>query len=354
MPPRVVRRLIIAPLALALCLTLVALSPAILLATAIADLFLPGSWRTTRLAAFVLAYLALEVVGIVWMLVLWTLSGFGAAMNGERMQNAHYAFMRTWLRSINDIARKLFHLRVKIEDPPTPRKGPILVFSRHAGVGNSLLLVGTLLIGYNRRPRIVMLAKLQWEPLYDIMLNRTPNRFITHDPKHRERYLDTIADLVSGLGDTDAFVLFPEGKDFTPKVRMRAIDRLRAGGFGAHAERAERMTHVLPPRHNGVMAAMRACPEAEIVFVAHTVLEDIGTVKQLWSRIPFEHPIAARYWRVPQSEIAQEQDACIECLFDWWERIDAWIKAHEQAHFRAPDPPPTREPRRSERGGAQR
>ena len=87
------------------------------------------------------------------------------------------------------------------------------------------------------------------------------------------------------------------------------------------------MTHVLPPRHNGVMAAMSACPEAEVVFVAHSVLEDIGTFKELWSRIPFDHPIAARYWRIPHSEIPQDRDACIACLFDWWERIDAWIKA---------------------------
>jgi acyltransferase-like protein len=319
-------------------LALVLLSPVVLAATAVADVILrlrgPGSWRTTRLAAFLLSYVALEVVGIVWMFVLWVASGFGARIRSERMQRAHFAFMRTWLGGINQVARKLFHLRVRIEDPPTPRSGPILVFSRHAGPGNSLLLVGTLLIGYKRRPRIVMLAKLQWEPLYDIMLNRLPNRFIRHDPKRRDLYLETIADLASDLGDDDAFVLFPEGKDFTPKVRMRAIDYLRNKGFGSHADRAEKMTHVLPPRHNGVMAAMRAAPEADIVFVAHSVLEDIGTFKQLWTRIPFDHPIAARYWRITPAEFPDGRDACIAWLFDWWERIDEWIAVHEGQHSR--------------------
>ena len=336
MPPRIVRRLVIAPFALVLCLAIVVLSPLILTATAIADLFLPGSWRTTRLAAFLLSYVALEVVGLVWMFVLWVASGFGATMRGERMQRAHFAFMRTWLDAIHTSAKKLFHLQVKIEDPPAPAPGPILVFSRHAGPGNSLLLVGTLLIGYNRRPRIVMLAKLQWEPLYDVMLNRLPNRFIKHDPKRRELYIETIAELAAGLGKADAFVLFPEGKDFTPKVRRRAIDVLRSKGFGSHADRAEAMTHVLPPRHNGVLAAMGAAPDADVVFVAHAVLEDIGTVKQLWSRIPFDHAIAARYWRVPCSDIPTDRDECIACLFDWWERIDAWIKAHEEEHRPAP------------------
>jgi hypothetical protein len=324
--------LVIAPLALLLCVALVAVSPLVLLAVAIADLFLPGSWRTVRLVAFLFGYVAVEIVGIVWMFVLWIASGFGATMRSERMQRHHFAFMRWWLGTINRIAQKLFHLKVRIEEPPTPRSGPILVFSRHAGPGNSLLLVGTLLVGYRRRPRIVMLAKLQWEPLYDIMLNRTPNRFITHDPKHRERYLETIADLVDDLGDTDAFVLFPEGKDFTPRVRVRAIEYLRTKGFRSHADRAEKMEHVLPPRHNGVLAAMAAAPNAEIVFVAHSVLEDIGTFKQLWSRIPFDRPIAARYWRIPPSEVPRGKDECIAWLFDWWERIDAWIKAHKREH----------------------
>ncbi len=313
------------------------MAPLILGVTLVADIvfFLVRRRRhlpTTRMFAFLLGYVALEVVGIVWMLVLWLASGFGIAVRSPRMVDAHFTFMRTWLAALNKLAQWLFHLRVRIEDRPVPRPGPILVFCRHAGPGNSLLLIGTLLVGYKRRPRIVMLAKLQWEPLYDIMLNRLPNRFITHDPKRRELYLETIADLASGLGDSDAFVLFPEGKDFTPKVRTRAIEYLRTKGFRAHADRAEAMTHVLPPRHNGVMAAMRAAPDADIVFVAHTVLEDIGTFKELWSRIPFDHPIAARYWRIPSSEVPREQEECIANLFDWWERIDAWIHAHETTH----------------------
>src|SRR5438477_8640457 len=111
------------------------------------------------------------------------------------MRRAHYGFMRWWLRQTNHAVRRCFRRSIHIEDPPEPRPGPILVFSRHAGPGNSLLLIGTLAVGYKRRPRIVMLAKLQWEPLYDVMLNRLPNRFIKHDPKRRDLYIDTISDL---------------------------------------------------------------------------------------------------------------------------------------------------------------
>lgn len=317
----------LAPFVLVLSLVLLAAFPVVLPAAAVADLFLPGNHRTVRLVSFAGGYLALEVAGLVAMLMLWLASGFGLAIRSASMQSAHYGFMRWWLRAIDRVARKCFRIRVHIEDRPVPRPGPILVFCRHAGPGNSMLLIGTLLVGYRRRPRIVMLAKLQWEPLYDIMLNRIPNRFIRHDPARREHYLRAIGDLASGLGDTDAFVLFPEGKDFTPRVRIRAIDYLRRKGYRLSAERAEKMTHVLPPRHNGVMAAIQSAQDADVVFVAHSVLEDVGSFKELWSRIPLTRPIVARYWRIPPGEVPKERDALIEWLYAWWERIDRWIAA---------------------------
>jgi hypothetical protein len=328
LPPRVVRRLVLAPLALVLSLAFIAVSPILLLTAFIADLFLPGNRRTLRLIAFVESYLLLEVAGLLAMFGLWIASGFGLWIRSDRIQAAHYGFMRWWLHTIDRFARALFHLKVRIVERPTPTPGPILVFCRHAGPGNSLLLIGTLLVGYRRQPRIVMLAKLQWEPLYDVMLNRIPNRFIRHDPTRRDLYIRTIGDLASGLGDQDAFVLFPEGKDFTPRVRMRAIEYLKSKGLRRAAERAEKMVHVLPPRHGGVMAAINSADGADVVFVAHSVLEDIGSFKELWGRIPFEQPILARYWRIPPGEVPRDQETLIDWLYDWWEKIDRWIVEH--------------------------
>lgn len=334
LPPKIIRRLVLGPLAFVLSLALLAVMPLLLLAAFVADLMLPGNWRTVRVTAFVTGYLVLEIVGLIVMPALWVWSGFGVSLRSPRMQRTHYGFMRWWLRRVDRMVRRLFRLHIFIEDRPEPRPGPLLVFSRHAGPGNSLMLVGTLLIGYRRTPRIVMLAKLQWEPLYDVMLNRLPNRFIRHDPARRNLYLEAIADLATGLGDTDAFVLFPEGKDFTPRVRKRAIDYLRGKGHDRAAERAERMEHVLPPRHNGVMAAMGAAPNADVVLVAHSVLEDIGSFKDLWGRIPLQHPIHARYWRIPPGEVPKERDALIEWLYQWWERIDGWIEQRAETPAR--------------------
>ena len=278
LPPKLVRRLVLAPLVFVLSLAFLGMAPALLLAAAFFDLILSRRrWQTVRVVAFAEWYLMIEIAGLVGLFVLWIAGGFGLFMKSERMQRAHYALLRGLLAAVNGAARRLFRLKIWIEDRPEPKPGQILVFSRHAGPGNSLMLIGTLMIGYRREPRIVMLTKLQWEPLFDIMLNRLPNRFIKHDAANRQRYIDTIGELASAMDESDAFVLFPEGHDFTYVKRLKAIAHLRRKGHIEEALKAERLERVLPPRHGGVMAAITAAPEADVVFVAHTVLEDIGT-----------------------------------------------------------------------------
>lgn len=325
LPPRIVRRLIVAPLVLIICLFVLALAPALLIGAALADLVLPGNWRTLRMVAYLEWYVLFEVLGLVAMFVLWIASGFGAWMHSPRMQETHYAVWRGYMRGLDAASRRLFRLRVVIEDRPTPQPGPVLVFSRHAGPGNSMLLVGSLLLGYQRKPRIVMLAKLQWDPLIDVMLNRLPNRFIAHDKAKRDQYLKGIGDLASGMDDRDAFVLFPEGKDFTHRQRMRAIDRLRKGGHHTHADKAEKMPYMLPPRHGGVMAAITNAPNADVCFVAHALLEEAGSFGDVWRTVPLKTPIVSRYWRIPAAEVPRDRDELIEWLYEWWAKIDAWI-----------------------------
>jgi hypothetical protein len=342
LPPRIVRRLVLAPLVFVLSLALLALSPLAVVLASLVDVIVRGGWRTVRLIAFGAWYVAFEVMGLIAMFGLWVASGFGLRLRSPGIQAAHYGFMRWWLRGIDGAAVRLFRMRIHIEDRPQPQPGPVLVFSRHAGPGNSLMLIGTLMLPYRRHPRIVMLAKLQWEPLFDIMLNRVPNRFIQHDPRKRDLFVTAIADLASGLGDQDAFVLFPEGHDFTHHLRLRAIAHLRKRGHDLEAERAERMSHVLPPKTGGLLAAIAAAPKADVVFVAHTVLEDVGSVGDLWSRIPFTTPIVSRYWRIPSEEVPRDPDQLKEWLFVWWARIDGWIQQRVAAQIGAV--PSTQEP----------
>jgi hypothetical protein len=348
-PPKIVRRIVLAPAVGACALVIVVASPLLLVAAALLDLAVKRH-RTVRVVAFGIVYCAYEVAGLLAVLALWLASGAGLRIRSERVQEQHYRLMAWWLRGLRTVAGRLYRIEVVIEDQPPPTPGPILVFSRHAGAGNSLMLVAMLLLDYGRHPRIIMLEKLQWEPLFDALLNRLPNAFIRHGDGGRDAQLEAITRLASGLGDHDAFVLFPEGHDFKPHLRTRAIAHLRKGGHHESAERAEQMANVLPPRHGGVMAAMAGAPDADVVFVAHTLFEDVGSLGDLWHRIPLDSPVAARIWRTPVSEAPTDPQEAIAWLYRWWERIDAWISDHvvgPPPGESAPPlgaPPPSRQP----------
>jgi 1-acyl-sn-glycerol-3-phosphate acyltransferase len=194
------------------------------------------------------------------------------------------------------------------------------------------VLVHSLVNWYAREPRIVLKDTLQWDPAVDVMLNRLPTRFIAprpdDPPDHQERQ---IADLATALDENDAFVIFPEGGNFTPRRRLRAIDRLRRLGHWRMADRAARMRYVLAPRPGGVVAALSSAPEADVMLVAHAGLDHLLTASDIWRALPTEMTITMRWWRVPAADIPHGRDAQIEWLFGWWERIDAWIAGRPQA-----------------------
>ena len=153
-----------------------------------------------------------------------------------------------------------FPLTVAVEPATEPGPGPILVFSRHGGVANVMILLATLLLDYDLRPRVIMLDKFQWEPVLNALLNRIPNVFIRQGAVHREASIDAIGAVARGLGSHDAFVLFPEGHDFSLRRRMTAIDNLRQRGPEELAGKADQMANVLAPRIGGVTAAIAAAP----------------------------------------------------------------------------------------------
>ncbi len=120
-------------------------------------------------------------------------------------------------------------------------------------------------------------------------------------------------------------MIFPEGGNFTEQRRDRAIGRLRKLGLERMAQRAEAMTNVLAPRPGGLLAALDAAPEADVVLVAHTGLDHVLTVADVWRELPMDKQIVMRWWRVPRDEIPAGREERIDWLFSWWEQIDAWI-----------------------------
>ena len=129
----------------------------------------------------------------------------------------------------------------------------MLVLSRHAGEGDSLLVLHEL-------PSVTGGAARGAAPgaapgaLIDILGHRLPNRFV--DPRGGD-IEEEIAAMARDLGDEDALLIFPEGGNFTPTRRRRAIERLVRGGHCEEAAWAREMRHVSAPRPGGTLAAMR-------------------------------------------------------------------------------------------------
>ncbi|WP_104526092.1 lysophospholipid acyltransferase family protein [Blastococcus atacamensis] len=342
LPPRPVRR-VTGPLLVAALAVGLLLSPALVAAGAVLSVVLPGRWRALRLLAFAFVYSALEVAGLATAAVLWLRAGCGRRLQAPASQRAHHAALRRLLDVAMRAAQRLFALRVvtdgaswsPLDDGVPGSTNAMVVLSRHAGPGDSFLLVHTLMNrDHLRRPRIVLKDVLQLDPLLDVYLNRLPNHFVPSDRTDGYRSEDAIADLARGLGEEDALLIFPEGANFTPKRKMRAIERLRSRGLVSAVRRAEAMRHVLPPRPAGVSAALRAAPHADVVFVAHTGLEHLSTVRDLWRGLPMDKTLHLRWWFVPADEVPQEPEEQTEWLYRWWETIDAWITttaAAEQA-----------------------
>jgi 1-acyl-sn-glycerol-3-phosphate acyltransferase len=335
---RFVRRVIIAPLFLLLIVFLATTLPFWVIVAAAASPLLPGRWRPLRLFWLLVLYLGCEAVLLVILFAFWLASGFGIRLRTAYWQGVHYDLIQMIMWVFFREARRVLNLEI-VRQGPTPDAypgSPILVGCRHAGPGDSFVLVHTLMNDYGREPRIVLKDTLAWDPAIGVLLTRLPARFISPNPADGARLEDQIADLATGLDANDAFVIFPEGGNFTPKRRARAIDKLRSLGLDKMADRAESMTHVLAPRPGGLLAALSAAPEADVVLVAHTGLDHLVTVADIWRELPMDKRIIMRWWRVPREEIPADREEQIEWLFDWWERIDGWISEHR------PEPLPPR------------
>lgn len=333
LPPRIVRRVVFAPLVIVITVALMVTLPLLLLTAALVTPSRPGRRRLLRLMWVGLAWLALQSAALFASFGLWVASGFGARLRTEPHQQRHYALMRWFLATLYGVVIRVFRLTVETEEPPaTPEEmaarltRPVIVLSRHAGPGDSFMLLHNLLSRYHRRPRIVMKGALQFDPSLDVVINRLPHAFVWPGRGPGNGVTDEIRRLAADLGPTDALVIFPEGGNFTPGRRERAIKRLEESRQLEAAASARRMSNLLAPRTGGALAAIEAAPTADVIFVAHTGLDDLITVRDVWRSLPMDQTLRSQWWRVTAAEIPRDRDGQVRWLYAWWERIDQWIE----------------------------
>ena len=348
LPPRLVRRFVLAPLVIVIAVAMLVLFPLLALLAVtfgLVGISRPGRMRGLRLLCFALIWLAAETSALFMCLGLWIASGFGGRLRTEPFQSRHYAVMRWFLDLVYRAGISTFGVRVEVDEPELTADEqaarlarPIIVLSRHAGPGDSFLLVRHLLSVYGRRPRVVMKASLQLDPSLDIVANRLPNVFIQHRKVGEKFFIEQIDRLAAGLDQASALVIFPEGGNWTPGRWLRGIRRLEQLGRDDLAARAREMPNLLPPRSGGALAAIAACPDADVIFVAHAGLDRLVSVGDIWRSLPMDQVVQAKWWRVPVGEVPRDADHenQVQWLYQWWERIDTWITENRPSGAQAP------------------
>ena len=330
LPPRWIRRMIVDPaVVIGLGFALAPL-PVWALASFVGSRLVPGRWRILRIAWFLFLYLMVEAVTLVVLFGLWIASGFGWKLRSDAFQRAHYQVLAWMLRVVVRSARRSFSLTVDLQEPPRQTFGdadrrPALILSRHAGPGDSILLMDFLVNGYKRNPRIVLKDFLQADPAVDVILNRLPAAFVPVGRKGGDPLIAAINDLAGTMSHDDAFVIFREGANYTPGRHLKAIRKLHDIGRPDLAERARALEHTLPPRTTGVRTALAAAPQsADVFFIGHAGLEAFVTAGDIWRAMPMDTVVAARAWLVPADEIPppEQQETW---LYDTWADIDRWI-----------------------------
>src|ERR1035438_5677517 len=188
LPPRLIRRLVLAPLVVVIALAFPVLSRCVALLALMFGLAArsrPGRMRSLRLTCFALVGFVAETATLFMLLGLWIVSGLGGRLGTEPFQrrlyssawltlfmlrglwivrglggrlrtepfqSRHYAVVRWFLDVMYNGAARTYGLRVEVDEPELTaeeriaRLGrPIIVLSRHAGPGDSLLLLHQLL-----------------------------------------------------------------------------------------------------------------------------------------------------------------------------------------------------------------
>jgi 1-acyl-sn-glycerol-3-phosphate acyltransferase len=313
----------------------VGVMPIALLLAALLCVLWPGSQRGLRLLAFAALYLGLELVVMPMALGTWLASGLGWALQRPAFVALHYRLFALVIGVLANCGSRTFALTIErqwagwpAQDASTPAAGqPLLVLSRHAGPGDSMLLIHELFSRARRRPRIVLKHTLQWDPMIDLILNRLPMRFVNPAAQRQGENVAAIARLARTMTSGDALLVFPEGGKVTPTRRRRAIDRLRRAGREQAARRAESIRHLMPPKPRGLQAALAARHDLDVVIVAHTGLDDLNTLPELWCAVARDKTLHLRWHAVPAARVPRDPCGLAAWVFAEWERMDAWVGA---------------------------
>ncbi len=326
LPPRPARRLLV-PVTIAVIVAAMAVFAAVglvgLLAAAV-----DRRRRLLRVAGFALAYGGMELATLVAAAGLWLCRppGRRERSSRDRAWSRRNQALLTWaLGLVLGAAERCFGFVVVVDEVPgsvLDGPEPVLILARHGGPGDSFALVHLFLATYRRDVRIVLKEILQLDPVLDVLLNRLDSCFL---PAAGDALAERLGGMARALGERDALLVFPEGGNWTPTRRHRAILRLRREHRAEDARAATLMTHVLPPRPGGVLACLDARPDLAVVMVAHAGLDQMVTMRQAWDELPLQRSMTVRLW--PAAPAPTDPDDRRAWLTTEWATVDEWVDA---------------------------
>lgn len=252
----------------------------------------------------------------------------GRRERGRPWREAHRDLFADALDRVMDAAGRWVDLRVELDGPlDLGEPGvPDVVMARHAGPGDSVVLAWLLAHENGRVPRVVLSEGLRWMPGVDIALSSIDSYFVPSRSGAGDDRAEGVARVARSMGPTDTMLIFPEGTNFTPARRTKVLESLRRKGETAVVARADRWQHVLPPRPAGVVAALLARSDADVLVVAHTGLEDLDSAWDMWRALPLtDRTLRLRSATYAAKALPADREGLEEWLNDRWHEVDAWI-----------------------------
>lgn len=291
--------------------------------------------RVVRVLAMLVVFLWLDAGLVTGCFYIWLrhLRQGDYHERGESWRREHEKLLLDALDGIMEHAQRWVGLRVELEEPVDfgSERAPLLVFARHAGPGDSLVLAWLLAAYAGRLPRVVLKDFLRWDPGIGAVLYRVRSYFVPSRSGAGDDRLKPIREMADSLERMDAMLLFPEGGNWTRGRWQANITRFRESGQEARAEQAESWVHVLPPRSGGVVTAMSARPDADVMIVAHTGLEWLLTPWQIFTAIPLhDHPFLIRAWTFGPDDRPSDPEAIADWLDEQWDVVNDWVGSHRE------------------------
>ena len=322
-----VRRCLTIPLYLGAATLLPFILGLVLPAAAIGDLLRKKHWDWSRAVLALCAYLACEALGIVAAAVLWLRRAVDPRMSEARYRALNFDLQCRWAATLFACLKRIFSMRVHVENTEAVATGPYLLFPRHASTADTLVPAIFVSTPHRIRLRYVFKRELLWDPCLDIVGQRLPNIFIKRQSPDAEIESRRIATLAEDIEKQEGLIIYPEGTRFTPAKQQRALERVAGYDDPALVRAASKLRNVLPPRLRGPVTLLQSRPDLDVVFCAHTGFENVKALTDLFNGSLTERLIRVSFRREPHQRRPQQPPELRRWLFDQWTQVDDNVTA---------------------------